>query len=160
MIRKVVQEDIEKCVEVIRKSFSTVADEFGFTRENAPRYTAFATTKDRLNWQLNEERRPMYVYCRDGEIVGYYSLLFQENKECELNNVSVLPEYRHKGIGGEILKHAFTIAAESGCVKVNIGIVEENEILKKWYASYGFVHIGTKKFDAFPFTCGYMEKKQ
>ena len=48
---------------------------------------------------------------------------------------------------------------ELNCNKINIGIVEENEILKKWYASYGFVHIGTKKFDAFPFTCGYMEKK-
>lgn len=37
-------------------------------------------------------------------------------------------------------------------------IVEENNVLKKWYESFGFVHIGTQKFDFFPFTCGYMEK--
>ena len=41
--------------------------------------------------------------------------------------------------------------------KIKIGIVEENKVLRKWYDSLGFIHIGTKKFDFFPFTCGYME---
>lgn len=41
---------------------------------------------------------------------------------------------------------------------MNIGIVEENTILRKWYEDHGFVHIGTKKFDFFPFTCGYMKR--
>ena len=44
------------------------------------------------------------------------------------------------------------------CDKINIGIVEENKVLRKWYESFGFVYTGTKKFDFFPFTCGYMEK--
>ncbi len=158
MIRKVEQKDIRECVEVIRKSFGTVADAFGFTTENAPRFTAFATTEERIHWHLNGEHRPMYVYCDDDVIAGYYSLLLQDNNECELNNLSVLPEYRHKGIGKKLLDHACQRAAELGCTKMNIGIVEENEVLKKWYLSYGFVHTGTQKFDFFPFTCGYMNK--
>ena len=40
---------------------------------------------------------------------------------------------------------------------VNIGIVEENTVLKNWYAAYGFIHIGTKKFEHLPFTSGYMK---
>lgn len=40
---------------------------------------------------------------------------------------------------------------------MNIGILEENTILRKWYED-NFIHIGTKKFDFFPFTCGYMER--
>lgn len=44
---------IPECVRVIRESFHTVADEFGFTEENAPRFTAFATTEQRLKWQFN-----------------------------------------------------------------------------------------------------------
>ncbi len=44
-----------------------------------------------------------------------------------------------------------------GCKKMNIGIVEENTILRKWYEDNGFIHIGTKKF-VFLFTCGYMER--
>ena len=35
-------------------------------------------------------------------------------------------------------------------------IVEENTVLRKWYERNGAVHIGTEKFDFFPFTCGYM----
>ena len=46
MIREVKRDDIPVCVDIIRKSFETVADEFGFTIDNAPRFTAFATTED------------------------------------------------------------------------------------------------------------------
>ena len=83
----------------------------------------------------------------------------QENGECELNNLCVLPAYRHKGIGRNLLEHAFMIAAEAGCIRMKLGIVEENTVLKQWYDSFGFVHTDTKKFDFFPFTCGYMEKE-
>lgn len=52
----------------------------------------------------------------------------------------------------------FTVAEELGCVKINIRIVEENQVLKHWYEKQGFVHIRVQKFDFFPFTCGSMEK--
>ena len=159
MIRQVTENDIAECVKVIRESFMTVADEFGFTVENAPRFTAFATTEDRLYWHLNGEHRPMYAFCDNGKIVGYYSLLLQGNNECELNNLCVIPEYRHKGIGEKLLKNAYKVAQELDCNIINIGIVEENKVLRKWYESFGFIHVGTHKFDFFPFTCGYMEKR-
>ena len=55
MIREIRREDIPECVRVIRRSFQTVVDEFGFTPENAPRFVAFATDENRLLWQqLNE----------------------------------------------------------------------------------------------------------
>lgn len=40
MIRPVTEKDIPACVEVIRKSFLTVAEEFHFTKENAPHLRA------------------------------------------------------------------------------------------------------------------------
>ena len=46
-----------------------------------------------------------------------------------------------------------------GCKLINIGIVEENKQLRKWYEQNGAVHTGTKKFDFFPFTSGYMVKE-
>ena len=61
MIRKITCHDIPECVNVICASFLTVADEMGFTRENAPRFTAFATTAERLAYQLEHEHRPMYA---------------------------------------------------------------------------------------------------
>ena len=158
MIEEVNEKDICECVNVIRVSFATVADEFGFTAENAPKFTAFATTEERLKWHLFGEHRRMYAFWDNWKIVGYYSLLLQSNNECELNNLSVIPAYRHRGIGEELLKHAFKTAKKLNCNKINISIVEENNVLRKWYESFDFVHIGTQKFDFFPFTCGYMEK--
>lgn len=158
MIKAIEDNDIEQCVSVIRESFKTVADEFGFTVENAPRFTAFATTSDRLSYQLYCEKRSMYAYYDNEKIIGYYSLLKQDNDECELNNLCVLPAYRHKGIGEKLLKHAFDTVYDSGCKVVNIGIVEENKVLRRWYEVYGFVHTHCEKYDFFPFTCGYMKK--
>lgn len=56
MIREIEREDIPECVRVIRDSFATVADELGFCEENAPRFTAFAMSADRLEYQLYNEQ--------------------------------------------------------------------------------------------------------
>lgn len=159
MIKHISPCEIPACVAVIRKSFSTVADAFGFTEENAPRFTAFSTTEERLTWHLNQEHRPMYGYYDNDQLVGYYSLLIGDNNACELNNLCVLPEFRHKKIGQTLLFHACNTAKELHCNVMHIGIVEENNVLRKWYERFGFIHTTTKKFDFFPFTCGYMEKE-
>ena len=80
MIRKIKSEEIPICVEVIKKSFLTVADEYGFTEENAPRFTAFATTQDRLYWHMDGEHRPMYVYEEDGKIGAVFVFFIGKNK--------------------------------------------------------------------------------
>ena len=161
MIKEIDKSEIAECVNVIRKSFLTVADEFGFTIENAPRFTAFATTEERLFYQLEYEHRLMMAYYDDGDgrILGYYSLMFLENSECELSNLCVLPEFRHKKIGEALLEDAVIRAKNSGYKKMKIGIVEENKKLRKWYEAHGFIHTHAEKFDFFPFTCGYMERE-
>ena len=156
MIREVKREDLPECVQVIRRSHQTVADEFGFTPENAPRYVAFATDENRLLWHMYSEHRLMFLDEEDGVITGYYSLLLKDQNECELGNLSVLPEYRHRGIGTELLKHAADTARKQKCTVMSFGIVEENTVLRHWYEENGAVHTGTEKYDFFPFTCGYM----
>lgn len=158
-IRKMKVEEIPICVDVIRKAFKTVADEFGFNEENAPRFTAFATDEGRLNYHYGVEMRPMYVYVHEGKIVGYYSLLVLNEDEIELNNLSVLPGHRHQKIGEKLLEDCFKKARELGKKKLKIGIVEENQVLRKWYEAHGFIHTGTVKYDFFPFTCGNMERE-
>lgn len=157
-IRHMSIEEIPECVNVIRNAFHTVADEFGFTKENAPRFTAFSTDENRIRYHFCVENRPMYVYIYQGNIVGYYSLAILQNGEIELNNLSVIPDYRHKGIGHKLLEDCFKKVSHLGGKKLKIGIVEENALLRKWYENHGFIHVNTQKFDFFPFTCGYMEK--
>lgn len=159
MIRAVEYGDIPECVNVIRKSFQTVADEFGINIENAPRFTAFATTEERLFWHFEQEHRPMFVFCNDDKIVGYYSLYERDTESCELSNLAVLYEYRHNGIGKQLLDHAIETSKNHGYRVLNFSIVEENAVLKKWYEKNGAVSLYRNKFDFFPFNCGYMEIK-
>ena len=125
MIREIRNEEIPECVRVIRASFMTVAEELGFTAENAPRFTAFATTEERLRYQYEVEKRPMYGFFSDsGELLGYYSLAKQSEQPWELNNLCVLPDHRHDGIGDLLLKDAFSRVKEYGGEKLFIGIVD------------------------------------
>lgn len=157
MIRKIDINDIPECVRVIKEAFMTVADEFGFTIDNAPKFTAFAMNEERLGRQYKDERKSMYAYYDDDKIIGYCSLTYTDSGECELNNLAVLPSYRHRGIGEELLLHSLDEAGKMNCIAMKIGIVEENTVLRKWYENHGFVHTGTEKFNFFPFTCGYMK---
>ena len=68
----------------------------------------------------------------------------------------MLPEYRHRGIGTALLKHAVDTARGKNQRVMRFGIVEENTTLRKWYERNGAVHTGQEKLDFFPFTCGYM----
>ena len=45
MIKEIHEKDIAECVNVIKESFLTVADELGYTVDNAPRFTAFVQQK-------------------------------------------------------------------------------------------------------------------
>ena len=143
-IKEISRNDIPECVKVIKESFMTVADEFGFTVDNAPMYVAFATNDEKLFSQFDNEHRPMYAYFSEGgKIIGYYSLLKLENGECELNNLCVIPEFRHNAIGTALFRHACASAKKIGCIKLVFGIVEENGKLRKWYEKNGAVHVDT-----------------
>lgn len=158
MIKAIDRTEIPVCVNVIQESFLTVANDLNLTVQNAPKFTAFAMSAEKLYFQYDHVHRPMYAYYIGDEMVGYYSLTQADNGECTLNHLCVVPKYRHKGIGKELLQNAFVQAQELQCTKMNIGIVEENQKLRKWYEAFGFEHVGTQKFDFFPFTCGYMVK--
>lgn len=58
----------------------------------------------------------------------------------------------------KLLKHCFKIAHSLKANKITISIVEENKKLKEWYMKFSFKPVYTKKYDFFPFTCGYFIK--
>ena len=156
MVEKVNSKDkLNICLEIIYMSFITVADEFGLTKNNCPNHTAFMSI-EKLKKQY-ENGTDMFMYNHNGANVGYFSL--SDNRECvELNNLSVLPEYRHLGIGKEMVEYAKNYAINyTNAKRITIGIIEDNAVLKCWYETLGFIHKGTKQFDSLPFTVGFME---
>lgn len=158
MIYKVTKnEQLKVCLDIIHKSFQTVADDMKLTKENCPSHTAFMSLKILQNQYKNGN--PMFLYEFSNVPVGYFLLSINDDI-AELNNLSVLPEYRHLNIGKELVNHAVDYTKNTlGINKIKIGIVEENTVLKEWYKTLGFVHMGTKKFEHLPFTVGFMELK-
>ena len=156
MIRPLGASDFPRAVGLIRASFATVAEEFGLTEQNCPRYTAFATTEERLEYQSRQGWQQYGLY--EGEqLVGYAALSREAGCAYELHNLAVLPACRHRGYGKQLLDYCKEKVKEAGGAKITIGIIEENTALKNWYAENGFVHTGAQRLEQFPFTAGYME---
>ncbi|MBR4287002.1 MAG: GNAT family N-acetyltransferase [Clostridia bacterium] len=151
------KEQLNICLEIIRSSFITVAGEFGLTENNCPAHTAYMTI-DKLQKQF-DDGRPMFLFYQDAVSIGYFSLAKCSDNEWELNNLAVLPEHRHFGIGKAMVNYAVKMVKSYGGNKISIGIIEENTKLKNWYLKLGFNHISTRKFKHLPFTVGFMEKE-
>lgn len=157
MIRHIKREDIEICVQVIRKSFETIAQEFSLSKDNCPGHTSFIQI-EKLYKQYDEGRL-MFSYIHKDSIVGYFSLVANNDGSYELDNLAVLREFRHKGFGREMVSFAIDKVRELGSNKITIGIIEENTRLKNWYSSIGFIHTGIRKYRNLPFEVGFMEIK-
>ena len=149
------KERLNICLEIIRSSFITVAKEFDLTENNCPSHTAFMTI-DKLEKQF-DDNRPMFLFYQEDIPVGYFSLTKCNDGEWELNNLAVLPEFRHSGIGKALIDYAVARVKNYDGNKISIGIIEENTKLKEWYLKLGFKHISTRKFEHLPFTVGFME---
>ena len=147
--------EIPMYAEVIRQSFATVAKDMNLTRENCPGHTSFITN-ERLENKIKDGYYP-FGYFLNGKLVGFTSLTDTGNNVYEMNDVSILYEYRHLGYGKELLDFCKKQIKELGGNKITIGIIEENAVLKDWYTANGFIHTGTKQFEHLPFTVGFME---
>lgn len=154
-IRPVTEADLPAVLEVIHRSFATVAEEFSLTRENCPNHTSFLPM-EKLTNHYNWGWLMFGLYEKDA-LIGYFSLSEEKDGVYELHNLSVLPEHRHHGAGKLLLAHAEETVRAKGGRKITIGIIDESTVLKNWYADNGFVYTGAKKFPHLPFTAGFME---
>jgi len=125
------------------------------TKENCPSHTSFISD-ERLASKLKDAYYP-FGYFADGKLVGFASLTDKGDSTFEMNDVAILPEYRHCGYGKELLDYCKEKVAKLGGTKITIGILEENSVLKDWYAINGFIHTGTRIYENLPFTVGFME---
>lgn len=103
--------------------------------------------------EIDEKTDTITIEPTYNTISGYQYFLFntsdvyaKNSNKSELNNLCVLPQYRHKHFGADLLEDAYLKARGKGCIKINISIVEENKVLRKWYEDNGFIHVSTKKF--------------
>jgi GNAT superfamily N-acetyltransferase len=158
-IRKVDESELEKSAEVIRKSFATVAKQFHFTKEKNPGHRAFMQVEELINdRKLGEMQFGLFINNSEMKVLAGFMALEKINENIyKLEKLAVLPEYRHNNYGRALVEFAKCKVKELDAVKLTLSIIEENKVLKNWYAENGFVHTGTEIFPHLPFTVGYME---
>jgi ribosomal protein S18 acetylase RimI-like enzyme len=123
--------------DLIRLAFSEVADRLGFTRENSPGFTAFASD-EKLLAQLGREETLCFGIREAGKWVGFVAVAPHE-EEWIITRLAVRPEFQHRGYGRLLMDAACDAAREMGLTEIGLGVVNENMILKKWYEAQGLV---------------------
>jgi GNAT superfamily N-acetyltransferase len=63
--------------------------------------------------------KPVFVATVGEEVVGFYSLA-PSHPSWELDNLWVLPDFMHRGIGQALLSHALKTAAHGGALRVTV----------------------------------------
>lgn len=155
-IKQIQFSDLEDCIQVIHKSFATVASEFNLSEQNCPRHPSFMKI-DVLHKRFADGEQMFGLYEQE-KLVGYVSMSVDKENAAELHHLAVLPDFRHQGYGKRLIDYCEMKAKELGCHKIKVAIIEENKILKNWYLQNGFIHLLTKGFNSLPFTVGFMEK--
>jgi ribosomal protein S18 acetylase RimI-like enzyme len=151
-------DELSIAVNILRKSFGTVAAEFGLTEENCRSNPAFIN-EDLLKEQLKSEKTFFLLFHGDTP-VG--SVAIEKSPDQPgvyyIERVAVIPEIRHKGFGKELMNYATSRIISMGGKKISIAIIDENRVLKSWYAGQGFIDTGIRKFGHLPFTVCFMHK--
>lgn len=148
-IKRLEKEDLEVAAQVIRKSFNTVAHELDLTIDNCPTNGAFTQTKHLKN-DIDNGKQLFGVYVRES-MIGFLGLVYQKNQQVELEKVAIIPSERGNQYGEFILNNVLKMAHNRKMKWINIGIIKENERLKKWYQKNGYKIVGSKKFMHLPF---------
>lgn len=140
--------------DIISESNKDVAQAFGINFDNNPKHPSFCNKE----WVLNDfERGEEYFTFKDGSVsVGCVAFEQPRPGVAYLNRLSVLPEYRQRGIGEALVNCVFDYAKLKNVQQVSIGIIAEHIKLKAWYLKLGFIEGEIKTFSHLPFNVQYM----
>jgi len=153
MIRYGNKDDVE-LVNIIRKDVNNlhvVAEpnnfKDGFNREMQEYLCDF----------VNNDNKKFLVYECDGKICGYVmfefvnrsgNLYMKPRSMLHIGELGVLPEYRSRGIGGQLIEEIKKIAKEKGLKQINLNLWTFNDKALKFYEKLGFeVYMSNLRLD-------------
>jgi GNAT superfamily N-acetyltransferase len=81
--------------------------------------------------------------CVDGQPAGLVNCFqtlstFRARPLINIHDVTVLPEYRGRGLSTAMLRKVEEIARQRGCCKLTLEVLEGNEIARRAYRKFGF----------------------
>jgi GNAT superfamily N-acetyltransferase len=155
IIREINGAEVDRCAEVIRESFKTIAAELGLTRDNIPKHPSFMTA-DELRGLIGKGVKFFGLFL-EGKQIGSVAIEEADNGLCFLQKLAVLPGYRSRGYGGEMVNFIIDYVRNNGCKKLALGIWDRQSELKEWYLRLGFRENSVRYFEHLPLTVCLMD---
>jgi N-acetylglutamate synthase-like GNAT family acetyltransferase len=149
--------DSEDITIIINKSFMTVANEFGYTKENIPKFPAFIESSIIEN-EIKSGIK-IFGYKKNKKIFGCAGYKKYTNEIYEIKRLAVLPEYRHLGIGKKLLQYNENIIKRKCGKIVEIHIENNNVQLKQWCEKNKYKEIEIEEINGLPFKVCKMQKE-
>lgn len=148
------REDAEQIAAIIRESHRDIAQMFNLNLDNNPKHPSFCTQE----WVLSDFQRgeEYFLYKVENTYAGCVAFEQPDPETAYLNRLSVLPSFRHQGIGQKLVRHIIGYARSKQVQIISIGIIAGHDVLKNWYAELGFKEKETRRFDHLPFEVTYM----
>jgi len=124
---------------ILNKAFLTFAQEFNFTKENAPNHLAFINPDGVEAWLNNGLK--MYGYKIEDKIFGCAGYSYFKDQIYLIERVATLPEYRNLGVGKKLMNFIEKKIKEIGGKIAEIHVTDKNTVLREWYKKQGYVEI-------------------
>lgn len=82
----------------------------------------------------------------DSKVVGYLSAVVEGyfNRVCHILSIAVLPEYRGRGIGSELLRYLIDLVKIKRIPAIILEVKKNNNVAINVYRKFGFKIIGYK----------------
>jgi len=161
MIKKVTEKDnFKSLAKLLNDSFITVIDDLGITKDNCPSHNAFIDDVT-LKSKLIAANREFYQLEINGSSIGFIAIEKSKSEKDTfyIEKVAVHPDFRHEGLGNQLMDFATKRILDLGGKKISIGLIDTNTELKNWYQNQGYLETGTKIFDHLPFNVCFMDKR-
>lgn len=148
------KEDAEQIAATVSGANKDIAKLFGINKENNPKHPSFCAK----TWVLSDlDRGVEYFFHKNKNIItGCVAFEQPDPDTAYLNRLSVLPQFRHKGIGAALVNHIIEYSKSKNIHIVSIGIIAGHEVLKAWYLELAFIEKETHRFKHLPFDVTYM----
>lgn len=91
-----------------------------------------------LDMKLKVDDGLLFVALERGAVIGT-AMAGYDGHRGWIYSVAVDPEFRRRGVGAELVRHAERALAARGCPKVNLQIVSSNAQVVGFYEALGFV---------------------
>lgn len=144
-------QDLEALRSISIQTFTDTFAEFN-TPEDMEQYLAATFNTDQLTQELSDPDVAFYLAKAGTETIGYLKLgLSNERTEfsgkaIEIERIYVSRSHLGLAVGQQLLHKALSVARESSCAYIWLGVWEHNPRAIRFYEKNGFIIFGTHLF--------------